>query len=220
MYIVMLGGPGAGKGTASAELAKDLGMLHISTGDIFREAIKNKTELGMKVQSFMDQGILVPDDIVNDIVKERLREPDCKNGVILDGFPRNKKQAVVLDEFMKENKIDQNAIIELYVSDEDIIKRITGRRTCSNKECGAIYNIITRPPQVENICDVCGSELKIRKDDNPETVRIRLEEYHKNSKDLLEYYRNESRLKTISPDIYDEKSLEYIIREIKSYIGK
>ena len=218
MNIVMLGGPGAGKGTASAQLAKELNILHISTGDIFREAMKNGTELGKKIQDYMNRGVLVPDEIVNDVVKERLQESDCDAGVILDGFPRTKDQAIALDKMLEESGKKLNAVVELSIPDEDIIKRIAGRRVCTNKECGAIYNVATRPSKVENICDECGSELYIRKDDNEETVKVRLEEYHRTSKDLIEYYKNDNRLKTICPSIYDENSLEKIINEIKEYV--
>ena len=129
----MLGGPGAGKGTASTELSKDLKIVHISTGDIFREAIKNETELGKKIQDYMNRGVLVPDEIVNDVVKERLQAPDCANGVILDGFPRTKQQAEVLDKIFEESGKKLDAAIELSIPDEDIIKRLSGRRICSNK---------------------------------------------------------------------------------------
>lgn len=220
MNIVMLGGPGAGKGTASAELSKVFGIPHISTGDIFREAIKNGTELGKMVQDYMNRGVLVPDEIVNAIVKERISEADCDKGVILDGFPRTRMQAIALQEMLNESGKKLDAAIELSIPDEDIVKRITGRRVCSNKECGAIYNIVTRPPKEEGKCDVCGSELVTRKDDNAETVKIRLEEYHKNAEDLITYYKEEKQLKSIYPSIYDENSLAKIIEEVKEYLGK
>ena len=216
MNIIMLGGPGAGKGTASTELSKDLKIVHISTGVIFREAIKNETELGKKIQDYMNRGVLVPDEIVNDVVKERLQAPDCANGVILDGFPRTKQQAEVLDRIFEESGKKLDAAIELSIPDEDIIKRLSGRRICSNKECGAIYNVVTRPPKVENVCDVCGSALYIRKDDNAETVKVRLEEYHRTSKDLLEYYRKDNRLKTVYPKI--DSSVESLMNEIKKIL--
>lgn len=220
MNIVMLGGPGAGKGTVSAELSKVFDIPHISTGDIFREAIKNGTELGKTVQDYMNRGVLVPDEIVNAIVKERIAESDCANGVILDGFPRTREQAVALQEMLVESGKKLDAAIEISIPDEDIVKRISGRRVCVNKECGAIYNVVTRPPQEEGKCDVCGSELSTRKDDNAETVKVRLEEYHKNAEDLLAYYKEEKQLKTLYPSIYDDKSLEKMIEEIQEYLGK
>jgi len=216
----MLGGPGAGKGTASAELSKVFNIPHISTGDIFREAMKNGTELGKKVQDYMNRGVLVPDEIVNAIVKERIAEPDCANGVILDGFPRTREQAIALQEMLTESGKKLDAAIELSIPDEDIVKRISGRRICSNKECGAIYNVITKPSKEEGKCDVCGSALITRKDDNAETVKIRLEEYHKNAEDLITYYKEEKQLKTIYPSIYDENSLAKIMEEVKEYLGK
>ena len=175
MYIVMLGAPGTGKGTIGKILSKDLELVHISTGDIFREQINKQTELGKKIQSYIESGALVPDDVVIETVKTRLLEQDVENGAILDGFPRTAVQAAALRDFLKENKPNAKRVaIELDVPDDEIIRRVVNRLICSNKSCGAIYNKETKPPKKENVCDICGGELKRRDDDNVETVTKRL----------------------------------------------
>lgn len=205
MYIVMLGAPGTGKGTIGKILSKDMNLTHISTGDIFRDQIGRKTELGKKAESYMSKGLLVPDDITIKMVETRLLEDDVKNGAILDGFPRTATQAEALKKFLSENYPEQKRIaIELNVPDNEIIKRIVNRVTCSNKDCGAIYNLDTRPPKEEGICDICGSELKKRDDDNEETVRKRLAVYHENSKSLLQFYEKNHALYSIYPKELDE----------------
>ena len=187
MYIVMLGAPGSGKGTIGKILSHDLNLVHVSTGDIFREQINKGTELGSKIQSYMSSGALVPDGLVIETVKARLLEDDVKNGAILDGFPRTVAQAEALRDFLKENKPTAKRVaIELDVPDDEIIKRVVNRLICTNKSCGAIYNKETKPPKVENICDICGSELKKREDDNEETISKRLVIYHQNSSDFIE----------------------------------
>ena len=216
MYIIMLGAPGAGKGTIGKILSEDMNLTHISTGDIFREQINKKTELGKKIQNYIENGLLVPDDVVIETVKTRLLENDVKNGAILDGFPRTVAQAQALKEFLLENNPNQKRIaIELNVPDDEIIKRIVNRVTCSNKTCGAIYNLDTRPPKVVGICDICGSELKRRNDDNEETVRKRLELYHSNSKDLLKFYKDNNALYSIYP-----RKLEEAVKSIKEHLKK
>ena len=183
MYIVMLGAPGTGKGTIGKILSKDLGLTHISTGDIFRDQISRETELGKKIKSYMESGALVPDDVVIETVKTRLLEKDVNNGAILDGFPRTAMQAEALKNFLKENKPNAKRVaIELDVPDDEIIRRVVNRLICSNKSCGAIYNKETKPPKKEGICDICGGELKKRDDDNKETVTKRLAIYRQNSK--------------------------------------
>lgn len=195
MYIVMLGAPGSGKGTIGKILSKDMNLAHISTGDIFREQISNKTELGKQAESYISKGALVPDNVTIKMVETRLSEVDVKDGAILDGFPRTAVQAEALKNFLEENNPMQKRIaIELDVPDEEIIKRIVNRVTCSNKECGAIYNLQTRPPKQEGICDICGSALTKRADDNEETVAKRLKVYHENAKDLIEFYAKNNAL--------------------------
>ena len=205
MYIVMLGAPGTGKGTIGKILSEDMKLTHISTGDIFREQINKKTDLGKKIEGYIANGALVPDDVVIETVETRLLEDDVKNGAILDGFPRTAAQAEALKKFLLKNNPTQKRIaIELNVPDDEIIKRIVNRVTCSNKSCGAIYNLDTRPPKQSGICDICGSELKKRADDNEETVRKRLVVYHENAEELLEFYRKNNALYSIYPKQLDE----------------
>ena len=200
MYIVILGAPGSGKGTAAKILAKRTGLPHISTGDMFREQIKRGTELGKLADSYISKGQLVPDEVTIDIVKDRLNWEDAKNGVILDGFPRTAPQAEALDEILKEQGKEVTIVPELVIPDQIIIERILNRATCSNKECGAIYNTKFKPPKVAGICDICGSALITRNDDNEETIKNRLDVYRKNSKDLIEFYKEKGVLKTIIPE--------------------
>lgn len=214
MYIVMLGAPGSGKGTIGKILSDDLNLVHISTGDIFREQINKETELGKKIKGYIESGALVPDDVVIETVKARLLEKDVENGAILDGFPRTVMQAEALKEFLKENRPNAKRVaIELDVPDDEIVKRVVNRLICTNKSCGAIYNKETKPPKQEGICDVCGSALKRRDDDNVETVSKRLEIYHQNSKDLVEFYRINNALYSIYP-----KELEIAIKDIKNFL--
>ena len=216
MNIIMLGAPGTGKGTIAGILSENLGIPQISTGDIFRKNIKEGTELGKLADSYISKGQLVPDDVTVQIVVERLNEPDAKNGVILDGFPRTAAQAEALKKFLLKNNPTQKRIaIELNVPDDEIIKRIVNRVTCSNKSCGAIYNLDTRPPKQSGICDICGSELKKRADDNEETVRKRLVVYHENAEELLEFYRKNNALYSIYP-----KQLDEAVASIKKELNK
>lgn len=216
MYIVMLGAPGTGKGTIGKILSEDMKLTHISTGDIFREQINKKTDLGKKIEGYIANGALVPDDVVIETVEARLLEDDVKNGAILDGFPRTAAQAEALKKFLLKNNPAQKRIaIELNVPDEEIIKRIINRVTCSNKSCGAIYNLDTRPPKQSGICDICGSNLKKRADDNEETVRKRLEVYHENAEELLEFYRKNNALYSIYP-----KQLDEAVASIKKELNK
>lgn len=214
MYIVMLGAPGTGKGTIGKILSQDLNLVHISTGDIFREQISKETELGKKIKQYIDNGILVPDDVVIETVKARLLEKDVENGAILDGFPRTAMQAEALKEFLKENKPQAKRVaIELNVPDDEIIRRVVNRLICTNKSCGAIYNKETKQPKQEGICDICGSTLKRREDDNEETVSKRLAIYHQNSEELLEFYRKNNALYSVYP-----KELEKAVSEIKKFL--
>lgn len=219
MYIVMLGAPGSGKGTVAKMLAKKTGLPHISTGDMFREQIKKETELGKLANSYISQGQLVPDEVTIGIVKDRLSFEDAKNGVILDGFPRTLEQAKVLDEILKEQGKEVTIVPELVIPDQVIVERILNRATCSNKECGAIYNTKFKPPKVEGLCDICGSTLVTRTDDNEETIKNRLEVYRQNSKDLIEFYKEKGVLKTITPnDPTAENASEQVVEAILNLI--
>lgn len=200
MYIVMLGAPGSGKGTVAKMLAKKTNLPHISTGDMFREQIKKQTELGKLANSYMEKGNLVPDEVTINIVKDRLTWEDTKNGVILDGFPRTAKQAKALDEILTAQGKKIDVVPELQIPDEIIIERILNRVTCSNKECGAIYNTKFKPSKVEGICDICGSQLVNRVDDNEETIKERLNTYYKNAEEIINYYKEKSVLLPICPE--------------------
>ena len=195
MKLILLGAPGAGKGTQAEVICKHLGIPAISTGNILREALKSGTEMGLKAKAFMDAGQLVPDEIVIGIIKDRLAEEDCKNGFILDGFPRTIPQAEVLEEALTKlgDRIDYAINVE--VPDENIVKRMGGRRACVN--CGATYHIEHVPPKKEGICDNCGSELILRDDDKPETVKNRLSVYHKQTQPLIDFYNGKGVLRTV-----------------------
>lgn len=188
MNIIMLGAPGAGKGTQAAVLCEHFGIPTISTGNMIREALKNGTEMGLKAKSYMDEGKLVPDEVVIGIVKERLSEDDCKKGFILDGFPRTIPQAEALDNM----GVDIQYVINIDVADESIIKRMSGRRVCEN--CGRPYHIESLKPQKDGVCDDCGGTLVQRKDDHPDTVLARLDVYHKETEPLADYYRKQGKL--------------------------
>jgi adenylate kinase len=191
----MLGAPGAGKGTQAQLLSKAYNIPQISTGDILRMNIKNETDLGKKAKEYMDKGLLVPDELVVEIVKDRLTQDDCKNGFILDGFPRTIPQAKALDEALDHMGIKLDRAVNVHVPDEKIIIRMSGRRVCP--QCGASYHIEFKKPAKENICDECSSDLIQRDDDKEETVRKRLEIYHEQTQPLIEYYQNKGILTTV-----------------------
>ena len=195
MKIIMLGAPGAGKGTQAKMIADKYLVPHISTGDIFRANIKNGTELGMEAKKYMDQGLLVPDELTVKILLDRVAQPDCKNGYVLDGFPRTIPQAEVLENALNKlgDKID--FAIDVDIPDENIIRRMSGRRACL--ACGATYHIEHVPPKKEGICDRCGKELVLRDDDKPETVKNRLDVYHKQTQPLIDFYNKRGILKTV-----------------------
>lgn len=205
MYIIMLGAPGSGKGTIGTEICDEFNLVHVATGDIFREEMKNQTELGKKAEEYISQGKLVPDEVTVGMVKTKL---DKLENVLLDGFPRTIDQAKALEEYLKEKGKEITAVIDLEVPDKDIIKRTSSRVICSNKECGASYNTVFMPPKVEGICDRCGSALTKRKDDNPETIKERLDVYHKNTEPLINFYKEENKLETIDIDIYSPTTKE------------
>ncbi len=186
MKIIMLGAPGAGKGTQAKMIAAKYNIPHISTGDIFRANIKNGTELGAKAKEYMDKGLLVPDELVVDLVIDRFKEPDCANGYVLDGFPRTIPQAEALDKALTAIGESVDYAINVEVPDENIIQRMGGRRACVG--CGATYHIVYSPTKVEGKCDTCGADLIIRDDDKPETVKNRLNVYHEQTQPLIDYY--------------------------------
>lgn len=216
MYLVMIGAPGAGKGTIGKIISNELCLKHISMGDILRENIKNETEIGKKIQDVIEKGLLVNDDLIMEVIKERLTKPDVSKGAILDGFPRTEVQAKVLQKHLEDiNSTQEVMAFEFVVPEEEIIIRIVNRLNCSNKECGEIYNLKTKQPKQEGICDICGSKLIKREDDTEEVVKNRLKQYHENSKDLLEYYTNTNKLHTIN-----SSNLEIAIDAIKEVLNK
>lgn len=195
MKIIMLGAPGAGKGTQAKMIADKYHVPHISTGDIFRANIKNGTEHGMEAKKYMDQGLLVPDELTVKILLDRVAKDDCQNGYVLDGFPRTIPQAEVLDKALSEINDKIDFAINVDVPDENIIRRMGGRRACLS--CGATYHVEHVPPQKEGICDACGKELVLRDDDKPETVGNRLDVYHKQTQPLIDFYSAKGILKTV-----------------------
>lgn len=211
MKIIMLGAPGAGKGTQAKMIAEKYSVPHISTGDIFRANIKNGTELGMEAKKYMDQGLLVPDELTVKILLDRVANEDCKNGYVLDGFPRTIPQAKVLDQALAELGDHIDYAINVEVPDENIIKRMSGRRACLT--CGATYHIEHVPPKAEGVCDTCGNELVLRDDDQPETVKNRLEVYHKQTQPLIDFYNTKGVLKTVDGTV-DMKEVFAAIADI------
>ena len=208
MNLILLGAPGAGKGTQAELLTSQLQIPAISTGNMLREAIRNGSALGKQVKQYMDEGSLVPDDLVLSIVAERVTQPDCSNGFILDGVPRTLAQAEALDA--KGVKIDH--VVSIEVDDSEIEGRMTGRRVCS--KCGASYHVVANPPKTEGVCDHCGSELIIRKDDKPETVRHRLEVYHASTEVLKGFYEKLGRLRLVNGSQSIEGANEDILKAI------
>ena len=214
MKIIMLGAPGAGKGTHAGKISEKYGIPHISTGDIFRENIKNGTELGKKAQEYMDKGLLVPDELVCDLVVDRIHKDDCEKGYILDGFPRTIPQANALDEALAKDGEKIEFAIDIEVPDENIINRMSGRRACV--ACGATYHIVHIPTKVEGVCDKCGAELILRDDDKPETVKNRLNVYHEQTQPLIDYYT----AKTVLHEVDGTKAMEDVFSSIVSILGE
>ncbi|CAM3648621.1 MULTISPECIES: adenylate kinase [Saccharibacillus] len=198
MNILFMGPPGAGKGTQAQVIVDAFGLPHISTGDAFRLAIKEGTPIGVKAKEYIDQGLLVPDDVTNGIVRERLSQPDCEKGFLLDGFPRTLLQAEALDTLLLESGRKLDHVINLNVDPEKLLVRITGRRIC--RTCGTTYHVIFNPPKQEGVCDKDGGELYQRPDDNEESVRTRLEEYASKTAPLIDYYANKGLLRQIDGD--------------------
>lgn len=213
MKVIMLGAPGAGKGTQAKQIADKYSIPHISTGDIFRANIKNGTELGKKAKTYMDQGLLVPDELVVELVADRIQQDDCKNGFVLDGFPRTIPQAEALDAALENINEKMDYAIDVDVPDENIINRMSGRRACLN--CGATYHIVSIPTKVEGICDRCGSPVVLRDDDKPETVKRRLEVYHEQTQPLIDYYKKQDILRTVN----GVQPMEDVFKSIVEILG-
>lgn len=210
MKIIMLGAPGAGKGTQAKMIAAKYNIPHISTGDIFRANIKNGTELGAKAKEYMDKGLLVPDELVVDLVIDRFKEPDCENGYVLDGFPRTIPQAEALDKALTAIGENVDYAINVEVPDENIVRRMGGRRACVG--CGATYHIVYSPTKVEGKCDTCGGELIIRDDDKPETVQNRLSVYHEQTQPLIDYYTNKGIIAEVDGTVDMKDVFEAIVK--------
>ena len=213
MRIIMLGAPGAGKGTQAKQIADKYQIPHISTGDIFRMNIKEGTELGKKAKTFMDQGALVPDELTVALVVDRIQKEDCKNGFVLDGFPRTIPQAEALDKKLAEMEEKMDYAIDVDVTDENIVNRMGGRRACVN--CGSTYHIVSIPTKVEGICDKCGNEVVLRDDDKPETVQKRLKVYHEQTQPLIDYYNSQGILKSVN----GVRPMEDVFAEIVRILG-
>ncbi len=214
MKIIMLGAPGAGKGTQAKMIAEKYGIPHISTGDIFRANIKNATELGMEAKKYMDEGKLVPDELTVKILLDRVAQEDCKNGYVLDGFPRTIPQAEVLTAALEKMNDAVDFAIDVNVPDENIVNRMSGRRACLT--CGATYHIVHIPPKQEGICDKCGSALVLRDDDKPETVLNRLKVYHDQTQPLIDYYTEKGILKTVD----GTKDMQEVFEQIVSILSQ
>ncbi|CAL9540830.1 adenylate kinase [Streptomyces sp. NPDC057838] len=197
MRIVLVGPPGAGKGTQAAFLAKNLAIPHISTGDLFRANISQGTELGLRAKSYMDAGQLVPDEVTIGMARDRMQQPDAAGGFLLDGFPRNVAQAEALDEMLRDADIKIDAVLDLEVPEDEVVKRIAGRRICRN-DSAHVFHVTYNPPAAEGVCDVCGGELYQRDDDREDTVRRRLEVYHTQTEPIIDYYKAQGLVTTVS----------------------
>jgi len=213
MKIVMLGAPGAGKGTQADMIADICKIPHISTGDIFRANIKNGTALGAKAKEFMDKGLLVPDELVCDLVVDRIQQDDCAEGYILDGFPRTIPQADALEEALNGIGQKLDYAVDIEVPDDNIISRMSGRRSCTG--CSAIYHVVFNPPHTEGVCDKCGGKLVLRDDDKPETVKNRLDVYHRQTQPLIDFYKERGVLKEVD----GTQSMDKVFADIRKIIG-
>ncbi len=214
MKLLIMGRPGAGKGTQAVNIREYYNIPHISTGDIFRANLKGQTKLGLLAKTYMDKGLLVPDSVTIDLVKDRLSQPDCKEGFLLDGFPRNLEQAKALDEFLKSRNESLDAVLDIDVKPEVLIDRIVGRRVCPT--CGATFHIKNNPPKVEGVCDKCGGKLIQRNDDTYETAENRLKVYDNQTAPLLDYYKNQHLLKTVNGD----QDFAKVFEDIKKVLTK
>lgn len=214
MKLLIMGRPGAGKGTQAANIKEYYNIPHISTGDMFRQAMKNETKLGLEAKSYMEKGALVPDEVTIGIVEERLLEDDCKNGFLLDGFPRTIAQAEALDAFLAKNGVKLDAVLDVNVPAEILVRRMVGRRVC--KTCGATFHVEFNAPKVEGICDNCGAKLIQRPDDTEATAVNRLAVYDQNTAPLLDFYAKKNLLKTVNGD----QPLDKVFDDIKEVLGK
>lgn len=221
MIIIMLGAPGSGKGTVAKLLTQVLNIEHISTGDMFRETIKSGSTLGQELEKYMSKGMLVPDDIVIQILEERLSRPTAQNGVVLDGFPRTKLQANYLKSMLEKRGKKVDIAIQLNIPDEDLIYRTVKRRICSNKECGAIYNLEFSKPIQDGLCDKCGSKLYQREDDNEATITRRIKTYHARTEDIIKYYEEQGKLYKVNlraQDKITQQDIKNWLQEINKEI--
>ena len=209
MYIVLLGAPGAGKGTQAAIISQKTGLTHIASGDLFRQAVQKGTELGKLVKSYMDKGMLAPDEVTIRVIMERLGEPDCAKGCIFDGFPRTLDQAKALDKTLKEQSKDIDRAVFIDVPDEELVKRLGGRWTC--KSCQAVYHEVASPPKTAGKCDKCGGELYQRPDDNETTIRERLKVYFEQTTPVLDYYRNDGKLIAVDGRLSIDEVAEKVV---------
>ena len=216
MFIVLLGAPGSGKGTVGKIIAEDLKLAHISTGDLFRENLKNETELGKEAKQYMDKGELVPDEVTIKMLKARLNGADVENGAVLDGFPRTGVQAVSLDNMLKEMNAKVDMALNIDVPFDEIVERIANRRSC--KGCSEIYNVVFNPPKVEGICDKCGGELYQREDQKPEVVENRLQVYSKTAEELINHYKNANILYDAKAGDKVGKTSYDVAKEVEEYI--
>ncbi len=214
MLIILLGPPGAGKGTQAESIVKDYSLVYISTGDILRAAVKEDKELGRKAKHYMDQGSLVPDELVVEIVKDRLKDPDCQNGALFDGFPRTVEQAKFLDEALPEIGSMVDGVLLIEVDEDELIERLTGRRVCS--KCNAVYHLKFNPPEVRNVCDQCGGDLYQRDDDSIETVKERLEVYKKQTGPLISFYKD----KNVLYPVDGNEDISSVYKKIKAVLDK
>lgn len=210
MILILLGPPGAGKGTQAKKIFEDYDLVHVSTGDIFRLNIKNETKLGKKVKDIIASGSLVPDELTNEIVFDRLSQPDCHNGFLLDGYPRNINQAQALDKWLENHNLELTKVLDIAADNDVLIKRISGRRVCPS--CGSSYHIVNEPPKVDNICDKCGTSVIQRPDDNEETIKQRIEIYENQTAPLIEYYENEGKILSLDGN----KSIDEVYSVVKN----
>ena len=220
MILIMLGAPATGKGTTAANLSVKLGIPQVSTGDIFRKAIAEKTPVGIEAEKYISQGQLVPDEITIKIIEERLKDADVQNGLILDGFPRTIEQAEALDKMLKEEGKSVTLAVNLETPENEIIDRISCRRVCTNQDCKTVYNTKLNPPKVDGVCDKCGSELKQRKDDNVETVKKRLVTYFEQSAPIVDYYRNKGVLYSSEVSLRVNKMAVDVANEVFEMLSK